>query len=192
MPDLSPLTALGETAPATETIGALTLTEVTGTALASLAIGRGATPPQPFGLTLPGPGAWAEGDVSAIWTGPDQWLLEAPGRAEDDLASELAAATGAAVTDQTDAWVIFDISAAEAEVLDGLLELLVNLDPASVGPGCAVPTLLHHQRVVLVRRAEGRLSVFGTRSAAGSLWHALTRASRLGQLEGGVMPIRGS
>lgn len=55
MPDLSPLTALGETAPATETIGALTLTEVTGTALASLAIGRGATPPQPFGLTLPGP-----------------------------------------------------------------------------------------------------------------------------------------
>lgn len=183
MHDLSPLTALGRIEPARETHGSLTLAETPDSALASLALRNGDAASCALGVALPAPGHWAEGPVNAIWMGPEQWLIEAPGQAETGIAHALADdAPGASVTDQTDAWVVFDITSDSAAALESLLEVLVNLDPAQLGPGRAVPTLLHHQRVLLVRRGVQHLSVFGTRSAAGSMWHALIRAARLSQV----------
>lgn len=180
MPDLTPITALGAPVPRAETFGALTISENAELALASLALRRGTAAPAPFGLTLPGPGGWVSGEgVAAFWTGPGQWMIEAPGRAGEDFAADLRrAAPGSSVTEQTDGWVAFEIgSASGALPLLRLMEKLVNLDPEGLMPGRASRTLLEHLSVYLIRRAEDRLAVLGMRSAAGSLWHALATAA---------------
>lgn len=186
MTDLAPLTALGTPLPQSARLGALTFREEPGQALASLALPalaqrRGAAPPSPFGLRLPGPGGWTSGGgIAALWTGPGQWLIEGPGQAEADFAAALAAqAPGCAVTDQTDGFVLFEITseAGPAPILR-LLEKLVNLDPACLGPGAAHRTGFDHQSILLIRRADDRLAVLGLRSAAGSLWHGLNRIAQ--------------
>lgn len=61
-------------------------------ALTSLALRRGGSEPTPLRMHLPGPGRWVSGQaVAALWTGPDQWMIEAERRAEQDFATELQA-----------------------------------------------------------------------------------------------------
>lgn len=175
MTDLTPITALGGATPLDQRFGALRITENTGLGLASLTLRRGAARPAPMGLELPGPGEWAEGQgIAALWTGPDQWLIEFPGRAADDLAAELAAhAPGCSVTEQTDGWVAFEIEADSPELIRAMMEKLVNLDARTFGPGSGTRTLVHHMSVFIIRRASAKLAIFGMRSMARSLWHAL-------------------
>jgi sarcosine oxidase subunit gamma len=183
--DLKPINALGGSAARTVTHGALTLEENTSLALASLALRRGSAEPAPFGLDLPGPGLWASNDTAAaLWTGPAQWLLEAPGRAETDFAAEVSVACpGCSVTEQTDGFVAFEVrSAADEAPILALMAKLVNLDPYRFGPGTATRTGLEHMSVLVIRRAADRLAVLGMRSAAATLWHALeTAAERLAE-----------
>ncbi len=185
MSDLKPLTALGDASARTVTHGVLTLKENNALALVSLALRRDSPEPTPFGLGLPGPGLWASsGSIAALWTGPGQWLLEAPGRAESDFAAEAAAACpGCSVTEQTDGFAAFEVrSAAGEEPILALMAKLVNLDSARFGPGTATRTGLEHMSVFVIRRAADRLAVIGMRSAAGTLWHALeTTAARLAE-----------
>ncbi|MEM1128953.1 MAG: sarcosine oxidase subunit gamma [Pseudomonadota bacterium] len=180
MTDLIPLTALGRDAPREVRFGGLQLREMSAMALASLTVAGEAELPQPFGLTLPEPGHWREGaEAAALWIGPRQWLIVAEGRAEEDFAAHLkAACPGAYVTEQTDAWVIVEISSEDGAAIDALLERLVNLSPAAVRPGRATRTLLGHLSVFVIRPAPERLMVLGMRSAAGSLWHDLESAVR--------------
>lgn len=181
MTDLVPVTALGAKMPRRETFGALTITEDFGRHLSSLALRRGQAQPAPMGLALPGPGKWSGGEgIAAFWTGPRQWMIEAPGRAEEDFASLLAAAVpDASVTEQSDGWVAFEIvSASGASLLVRLMEKLVNLDPACLKPGSATRTGLDHMSVFVIRRTEDQLAVIGMRSAAGTLWHKLVATSR--------------
>ncbi|MDK3018931.1 sarcosine oxidase subunit gamma [Pseudodonghicola flavimaris] len=183
MSDLKPISALGAAAPRLLTLGTLTLRENPGLGLASLALRRGGTAPSPFGLTLPDPGGWAaSGAYAAFWTGPDQWMIEAEGRGEEDFAAALKAeAPGCSITEQTDGWVAFEItSVAGGAPLSRLMEKLVNVDAAGFGPGHATRTGLEHMSVFLIRRAEDRLAIIGMRTLAGSLWHAIeTAAGRL-------------
>lgn len=178
MTDLTPLTALGATAPAQRRAGALTITENSGLALASLSLRRDGARPSPFGLTLPEPGAWAAGHgVAAFWTGPGQWMIEADDRAESDFAADLAAAAPECrVTEQTDGWTAFELEG-PPEAIRALMEKLVNLDAAGFVPGSATRTGLHHMGVFLIRRAGNRLAVIGMRSYAGALWHALAETA---------------
>lgn len=185
MPDLKPLTALGGDAARIARHGALTAEENTGLALASLALRRDVAQPAPFGLALPGPGGWVrEGDISALWTGPGQWLIEGHGRAETDFSADVTArCPGSSVTEQTDGFVVFEVrsSAGEAPIL-ALMAKLVNLDSAQFGPGSASRTGLEHMSAFVIRRAADHLAVLGMRSAAGTLWHVLeTAASRLAE-----------
>lgn len=181
--DLSPTFAAGGAAPATARHGALTLTENDGLALASLALRRGGMQPAPFGLALPGPGGWvADAEISAFWMGPDQWMIEGHRLATMDFAARVSAeAPDASVTEQTDGFAAFEVrsSAGEAPIL-ALLEKLVNIDTASLAPGRALRTGLHHMSVFVIRRAPDHVAIVGMRSAAGTLWHVLeTAASRL-------------
>ena len=180
MTDLTPLTALGAADPRSVTVGALTLREDAALALASLAVSGDA--PAPFGIALPGPGGWADGaeGLGAFWMAPGQWMIAGAGRAARDFAAEVAAAApGARVTDQTDAWAAVEIMG-DARALARLLERLVNLPPRAVAPGRSTRTLIHHMGVFVIRPAADRLVVLGMRSAAGSLWHVLdTTATRL-------------
>lgn len=173
--DLTPICALGGAKPQSRSIGAVTLTENAQLGLASLALRRGGAAPA-LGLTLPGPGGWAEGDgIAAFWTGPDQWMVEFPGRAAEDVAARLAD-PGVSVTEQTDGFAAFEIAAPEP-VLVALMEKLVNVDPAGFGPGSATRTGFHHMSIFVIRRAADRLAVLGMRSAAGTIWHALIDAA---------------
>nr|WP_253949198.1 sarcosine oxidase subunit gamma [Mangrovicoccus sp. HB161399] len=171
-----PMTALGAAEPRELRIGGLSLREDDGLALASLALPQGAPPVAPFGLALPGPGGLVRGPegLGAFWTGPGQWMLEGTDRAGTGFAAQLAAeAPGARITDQTDSWAVIEIA---GPGLGALLERLANLPPASVAPGCAARTGLHHMSVFLLRRSETELAVLGMRSQAGSLWHVLETA----------------
>lgn len=185
MTDLTPITALGQAAPVSLGFGALTLRENAGLALASLALRRGAAQPVPMGLALPGPGLWHAGNgVSAFWTGPGQWMVEAEGRAEEDFAGALKqAAPACSVTEQTDGFVAVEIaSAAGAAPIERLMSKLFNIDVAGFGPGSATRTGFEHMSVFVIRRAADRLAVMAMRSAAGSVWHGLcTAATRLAE-----------
>lgn len=179
MTDLAPLTALGDAAPRRATFGALTLTEENAIALASLALRRGVQAPQPRGLQLPDVGVWVAGDgIAAFWAAPGQWMIEGPHRAESDFARDVAAAApGCCVTEQTDGWVCLEMSAPPDD-LRRLLEKLVNHDPTRLTPGHAIRCGLEHMSVFVIRRAENRLAIWGMRSLAESLWHALETAAR--------------
>ncbi|MDS9469542.1 sarcosine oxidase subunit gamma [Paracoccus sp. MBLB3053] len=177
MTDLAPICALGSAKAAMHRIGSLSIREDATLGLASLALRQDASPPQ-LGLELPGPGGWTESEgVAAFWTGPEQWMIEYPGRAAEDVASLLAArAPGCSVTEQTDGFVAFEIEG-PARSLVALTEKLVNIDPRRFAPGAATRTGFHHMSVYVIRRAETRMAILGMRSAAGSLWHGLTEAA---------------
>lgn len=179
MLDLIPLTALGGQTPATFRHGALELVENSGLALASLALRKGGDTPRPFGLELPAAGGWhAANGLSAFWTGPGQWMIEASERAETDFAAELKAACPAcSVTEQTDGFVAFEIrSHAGAAPIERLLEKLVNIDLARFGAGHATRTGFEHMSIFVIRRADDALAVVAMRTAAASVWHGLHAA----------------
>ena len=116
--------------------------------------------------------------VAAFWTGPDQWMIEAPGNAESDFAARLRAeAPGHSVTEQTDGWVAFDLDTASAARLMRLTERLCDLPPERLDIGSAQRTGLHHMSVFVLRLSGSELRIWGIRSLAGSLWHALETAA---------------
>jgi heterotetrameric sarcosine oxidase gamma subunit len=174
VPDLTPLSAFGLTAPRAVVHGPLSLNEVSGLALASLAITRGDKAPRLLDLSLPDVGGLVQqGDMFAFWTGPDQWMLAYP-EAGDFLASD-----NCAVTDQTDGWVILDLCAPDGTALERVLEKLVNLDLRVFPAGQARRTGLAHLSVFVLRRDVASVRILGPRSAAGTLWHAVETVLRL-------------
>ena len=180
---LTPLTPLGHAAPMTEQIGQYSLTELADLGLASLALRRGGTSEavsERLGFALPGPGHWTgapDGTLAAIWTGQDQWLVEYPGRASEDVAADLATRIGpdASISEQTGAFAAFRI---EGTALDAVLERLSPIDPHMLGPGTAQRSIVHHLGCILVRRADTCLDLLGPGSAAAFLHHALDLALR--------------
>lgn len=185
MHDLAPLTPLGAAVPRTDSIGTLTMTEVTDRALASLAARLGAESEAMrraagfIGTDLPGPGhAATGGQIGAFWTGPDQWMVDGPLDAHPDLAAELKAAVGdtASVTEQTDGWCRFTVAGPAAIAL---FERMCPVDIARMQPGHAARTTIDHLGVfVLCTEAGKRFDVLGPRSAAGSLHHAICAVAR--------------
>lgn len=175
MPNLSALTPLGAADARTDQIGTITLVEVTDRALASLTC-RNASMPAfnaaalGIGLTLPQAGHWADGKQAAIWTGVDQWLIDAP--YGPDLAQGLKTVFGdaASVTEQTDAWARFDILGA-ARV--DLLERLCPAPSRRMTAGMATRSTVEHIGCLLICAGD-RFRLMCARSYAGSLHHALT------------------
>ena len=183
MASLTATTALGGTIPYDEVIGGTRIIEITDTQLASLAMRRGRATVferaarQALGTNLPTPGQRAGSSARGlIWMGADQYLVEAePGAT--DLAADLDIAFGAAasITDQSDAWVRFDITG--DDVL-AMLERLSAADTRRMQPGAAVRTPVHHMLCLLVcRDAHTSFTIYGPRASAESLHHALIAAA---------------
>lgn len=180
MPDhrLKPLTPLGNATPQTDTIGSIAITENTAVALASLAIRKGreadvAKAAKALKITLPTPGHASE---NALWLAPDQWLIEAPFATHEDIIAHLKPAfkDAASITEQTDAWVRFDLTGPD---LHPLFERLCNLDTRTMQPGHATRTVIEHLGCYVTRRAD-HFTILGPRSSAKSLHHALITAAR--------------
>jgi len=181
--DLEPITPLGAAAPRTEIHGPVTLTEVTDRALASVAARLGRERETAdlladlIGEAPPAPARVSGTTLTAFWTGPDQWMIEAPLDSHEDLAEQLVAAAGGAmsVTGQTDAWCRFDLT---GDGLPDVFERLCPADTRAFAGGEALRTAIDHMGCFLLCRAAGHLTVLGPRSSAGSLHHALLTAIR--------------
>ena len=180
---LKPITPLGHATPHSVTLGPVTITEVTDTALASLAIRHGegkavADIAETAGIPLPSPGKAAKaGTYAAFWLSPEMWMIEAPFATHEDVVAILKPHFGetASLTEQTDAWARFDVTGAD---LPWMFERLCTFDLRAHGPGSATRTVIEHLGCYVVIRAEGHLSVIGPRSSAASLFHALETAAR--------------
>ena len=177
MASLIPTTALGGTIPFDETIGGNRIHEVSDAAMASLAMlkGKGAAFKKAAANRLgelPAPGhARGTNQTNTIWMGPDQYLVEGID------AATLAATFGAsaAITDQSDAWVRFDVTGGDVVAM---LERLSGADTRRMQAGSATRTAIHHMHCVIVCRAGGTdFTILGPRSSAASLHHALAAAA---------------
>ena len=180
MVDLQAMTALGAQEPRTVVAGPLTIHERFDVALASLAVRRGqdlTAAAKAAGVPLPGPARYQAGSpYSAFWVTPEMWFVEAPFASHETIAALLKAAFGeaASVTEQTDAWVILDLTAPD---LGAVLERLCNVDFRAVPDGHATRTVMDHLGCYLVKLGPGAARVYGPRSSAGSLLHAVEVAA---------------
>jgi sarcosine oxidase subunit gamma len=176
--------ALGTGEPRADAVGAIRIAENPGVALASVAARRGrgaemaaaaetllASPMPPVG------GRTGAGPVRAFWTGPDRWMFEAPFATHELLAEAVKAALGdtASVTEQTDAWVRFDV---EGATVPEVFERLCPLDIGAMAADTVARTTIGHLGCYVLCRHDGAaFSVLGPRSAATSLHHALVSAA---------------
>ena len=180
---LKPLTALGHDAPEIVTIGRWTITERADVALASLAVRRGRlgdlqAAAAGAGVPLPGPGKAETGAIyGAFWLTPQMWMVQAPFADHPDIRADLLAVFGdaASITEQTDAWVGFDL--AGPDLVRGL-ERLSNFDLGQAAAGTATRTVIEHLGCYLIKRADSLVTLYGPRSSAQSLHHALMVALR--------------
>lgn len=176
------MTALGAREAAVVTAGPLTITERFDVALASVAARRGrmadlAKAAQAAGVPLPETSRHTGGaPYSTFWVAPEMWFVEAPFATHELIADLLKAALGdaASITEQTDAWVAYDLAAAD---LAPLMERLCNLDFASAPDGFATRTVIEHLGCYLIRQGSGAVRIYGPRSSAQSLLHALEAAA---------------
>lgn len=175
---LHALTALGHQTPKTLDIGPYRLVERFDVALASVATRKGKdealrAAAATIGLPLPEPARAASGrDWSSFWVAPDMWMVETDLAIREDIVAALKPAFGeaASITEQTDAWVRFDLSAPD---LAPLLERLSNLDFPQAPDGFASRTVIEHIGCYLIRQGKGSVTLYGPRSSAASLIHAL-------------------
>jgi len=180
---LAAMTPLGQSLPQTDRIGPVTIAERVATALASLASRSGrdadvASLATAAGITLPGPGHHAQAGVyGAFWLGPQQWMIEAPFDTHEEIAAILRTAFGeaASITEQTDAWARFDVTAPD---LPAMFERLCAIDLRTALPGAATRTVIDHLGCYVIVRTGETLTVLGPRSSARSLHHALITAAR--------------
>jgi sarcosine oxidase, subunit gamma len=175
---LKQLTPLGNATPQTDTVGPVTITENVSIALASLATRKGrdtdvSKAAKALKLTLPLPGHASE---NALWLAPDQWMIEAPFATHEDIVAHLKPAFGdaASITEQTDAWVRFDLTGPD---LHAMFELLCNLDTRTMLSGQGTRTVIEHLGCYVIRRADN-FTILGPRSSAKSLHHALITAAK--------------
>ena len=175
---LEPLTPMGHTTPQTDTIGPVTITENTSMAMASLATRRGraadvANAAKSLNITLPAPGHASQ---TALWLAPDQWMIAAPFATHEDIVVHLKPFFGdaASITEQTGAWVRFDLTGAN---LPAMFELLCNLDTRAMQPGHATRTVIEHLGCYVTCTSAG-FTILGPGSSAKSLHHALITAAR--------------
>ncbi|MBL9048691.1 MAG: sarcosine oxidase subunit gamma [Tabrizicola sp.] len=176
------MTALGAHGAAVVEIGPLRISERLDVALASVAARRGrmadlAKTAKAAGIPLPEPARHQSGEpYSTFWVAPEMWFVEAPYSSHELIADLLKTALGdaASVTEQTDAWVVFDLAAPN---LSPVLERLCNVDFQVVAEGYATRTVMEHLGVYLIKRGPGSARIYGPRSSAESLLHALETAA---------------
>ena len=185
MHDLIAITALGASAARVDQVGPVTLSEQPDWAFASVAarLGQDSTCKTALkkllGVAAPDVGRVHVGkDLTAFWTGPDQWMIEAPYDRFENLAAQVKSAVGgaASVTEQTDGWCRFDL---DGDGIVPVFERLCNVNVAAMETDTATRTVIEHLGCFLVCRDAGKhLSVIGPRSSAGSMHHALLSAMR--------------
>lgn len=185
MHDLIAVTPLGGTSAKTEYFGDFQIAECPDWAMASVATRAGSEKEiaplakKLFGFALPDPAcSAAKTPFTALWIGPEQWMIEAPHESHENLAAQIKNALGeaASVTEQTDGWVRFDLTGAGCH---DVLERLCNANTRAMTNGAVTRTRLEHLGCFVVCRVvDTHFSVMGPRSSAGSIHHGLVTAAK--------------
>ncbi|AZO11554.1 MULTISPECIES: sarcosine oxidase subunit gamma [unclassified Mesorhizobium] len=178
-------TPLGGTTPRVDELPGFRIAENIGVALASIAsrLNRQAefatAAKRFFGFEMPAPGKVSgKAPYTAVWTGVDQWFVEAPFTSHENIAQIVKDGFGdnASVTEQTDGWACFDVGGPAAPAV---FERLCALDVHAMAGGAASRTTIEHIGcIVICREARLQFSILGPRSSAASLHHALMAAAR--------------
>lgn len=183
MHDLKTVTALGGIEPHVDAFDHVTIAENDGLALASVAARMGHEAACHAVLKkllggVPDVGRAVLHDPEAgFWTGPDQWMIGATRATHELLADRLKTLLGnaASVTEQSGAWVCFDIT---GPAMPDLCERLCNVPIRRMTSGDAQRTVIHHLGCYVLRReADDHIRILGPRASAGSLHHALLEAA---------------
>lgn len=182
---LTPLTPLGHTEPKIVEIGTVKITEITEYAFASLAQRNGKSKPfataakQMFGFKLPSVGtSVSKSDFTVFWSSPEQWFVEAPEDTHEDIAAILKDAfeESASITEQSGGWCRFDL---EGEHSVQVLERLCAVDTAAMAKSASTRSVIEHIGVfILCREEQVHFSIYGPRSSAESLHHALETSAK--------------
>jgi len=178
---LNPISPLLSKKPIRKEFGPYSIEEVTSNALASYSLRKGTerdakkNVEQFMAGPLPDAMSSKFGKISSFWIGPSQWMIEASIDTYEDLAGELTqiSAGTASVTEQTDAWCRFDLM---GDNLADPLSLLCNVDVPSFEGGEVTRCQMDHMGCFLICRDLTNISILGPRSAAESLYHAITAA----------------
>jgi sarcosine oxidase subunit gamma len=181
--NLTAITALGGSSPRVDTVANATLSENPNLALASIAARFGQQIAcvnhlsALLGSSVPDPGKACLNDPeAAFWMGPDQWMISAPFASHEDLATQLKGRFGeiASITEQTDAWVCFDL---RGDAIEDVMELLCALNIRAMQTADATRTVIHHLGCfVICHEPANWVRILGPRASAGSLHHAILTA----------------
>ena len=183
MLDLKPVTALGGAEPRVDTFPHVTISENDGLALASVAARVGfevecLTVLKGLLGEVPGPGKAILHDPEAgFWMGPDQWMIGAPLDTKSVLADDLKLRFGeaASVTEQSGAWVCFDLTGTG---MTDVTERLCAVPIRRMQAGDAHRTVIHQLGCFVIRREkDDHIRILGPRASAGTLHHALITAA---------------
>ncbi|MEO9517818.1 MAG: sarcosine oxidase subunit gamma [Paracoccaceae bacterium] len=184
MHDLQPVMALGGSEPRVDTFDHVAILENDGLALASVAARMGHETRCHSMLKdvlgeVPAPGQAVLHDPEAgFWMGPDQWMIGAPKETHDLLADQLKQHFGetASVTEQTGAWVCFDLI---GRGMPDVVERLCAAPIRKMQAGDAQRTVIHQLGCFVIRPVDkDHLRILGPRASAGTLHHALITAAQ--------------
>lgn len=138
-----------------------------------------------FGIALPlTPNTTAATDtVTALWLGPESWLLVAggplaPGHPLTDFTAKRDAlnAAGGAVFDVTMGRVAWTLAGPRAATVLGS-GCPLDFDTRVFAPGTCAQSLYGHVNALFFRHADGDFTMFVARSFARDMWATLCRAS---------------
>jgi len=183
--DMIALTPLGGAVAQVDTFSGVNISEQPNWALASVTARHGQTEAVKkaavdlMGIGLPDVGHVTVGsELTAFWTGPDQWMFEAGHAGHEELAAELKAgfSNSASVTEQTDGWARFDVTGPKVVAM---FERLCSVNSRAMTSDRVSRSSIEHLGCFVVCRSTGaHFSVFCPRSSAGSLHHALCTAAQ--------------
>ena len=122
--------------------------------------------------------ATVQGDIAALWIGPDQWLITCKKDKVPDIADELDEATrgtASAITDISAGRTVFRMAGPDA--LDVLAKgCPLDLHPRTVKPGYVAGSVLAKITVLVHLREADAVDLFLGRSFADYLWSWLEEA----------------
>ena len=125
-----------------------------------------------WGLAWPNPTvSTVSGDVRAVRSAPDQLLLIFPHATPDANRVVQSKLNGAGyTTDQTDVWVMLEIS---GPATIAALERLCPLDVSRFPDGGAGRTVMEHMGALIIRVSAGHFYLLSASSSARSFLHAV-------------------